>query len=59
MNKSLITRLEKLEERQPSKDRLVFQVVDDPAKVARLEALHPDALIIHRVMVAPLPRPLD
>jgi hypothetical protein len=59
MNKSLITRLEKLEKRQPSKDRLVFQVADDPAEVARLEALHPAALIIHRVMVAPLPGPLD
>jgi hypothetical protein len=34
-------------------------VIDDPAECARLEALHPDALIIHRVVVAPSPRPLD
>jgi hypothetical protein len=27
----------------------VFQVIDDPAEVARLEALHPGALILHRV----------
>jgi hypothetical protein len=37
----------------------LFQVIDDPAEVAHLEGLHPNALIIHRVMVAPLPRPLD
>jgi hypothetical protein len=30
-------------------------VIDNPAEAARLEALNPDVLIIHRVMVAPPP----
>jgi hypothetical protein len=46
MTRSIETRRAKLEERQPVKDRLVFRVVDDIATVARLEALHPEALII-------------
>jgi hypothetical protein len=52
-NRSVETRLAKLEERQPSKDRLVFQVIDNEAEVARLEVLHPDALVIHRTLVSP------
>jgi hypothetical protein len=52
MTRSLETRLAQLEERQPVKDRLVFRVVDDLTEVARLEALHPDALVIHRTVVS-------
>jgi hypothetical protein len=53
-------RLKKLEAAAgPLEPQKIFQVIDDQARVDELERLHPDALIIHRVMVLPPTRDSD
>ena len=53
MNAAFEKRLAKIEEAGWPAERLVFQLLDDEAECDRLEALYPDAFIIHRVIVSP------
>ena len=47
-------RLKKLEDAAgPQEPQKVFQVLDDQARVDELRRQHPDAFIIHRVIVDP------
>ena len=47
-------RLKKLEDAAgPLEPRKIFQVIDDQARVDELHRLHPDAFIIHHVIVDP------
>ncbi len=47
-------RLKKLEDAVgPKGPQKVFRVIDDPARVDELRRQHPDALIIHRIIVDP------
>ena len=47
-------RLKKLEDAAgPLEPRKRFRVIDDQARVDELHRLHPDAFIIHRVIVDP------
>lgn len=59
--KNIDLRLTKLEERasRKSPDMPTFRFIDDPEGVERCAREHPDALIIHRIMVEPSRSPDD
>ncbi len=53
-------RLKKLETAAgPLEPQKIFRVIDDQARVDELERLHPDAFIIHHVIVDPPIRDAD